>query len=1714
MTAENDPPVAADDAASTLEDTPVDIDVLPNDTDPEDNIDPASLAIAAQPSEGTAALTPENTIIYEPNEDFNGEDAFTYTVEDDLGAVSNEATVTVTVTAENDPPTLEVVSPNETQELVELTLTTVTDDPDGDTLYYDWTQPDSQDIVLGDTEASSLTFTTPYVGPGGTSIEFTLTVRDRESITDKDVRVAVANISITVTDYMNYPPIAKAKADNYGPYEGKLVTLNDDGSDDPDGDEIVSFRWTQIKLADEPDVELMNDDTKESTFIAPPVSENETVRLRLIVNDGQIDSGITDSSIMDIQILNKTSNFIAPEVTDIPNQQIDELSDGSQSFDTINLDDYVTDPDTPKADIDWAYSGNTDLAVDITDRVATITAPSGDWSGTESITFTATDPEGGTDFDSADFTVTSTDNDPPVISDIPDQTVNEGESFDQIMLDNYVTDPDNDVTTEINWGYSGNTGLAVDITGRVATITAPNPDWIGQETITFTAEDPNNGSDSDEATFTVVNIDNDPPVADAGAPQTVEELDPVTLDGNGSEDPEDARLTYQWSQTAGPSVDITGAQTAQPTFTAPGVTAQTVLTFQLIVNDGAQDSSPDTVDITVNNLGAIPENGTVTPDDGKVSFGHEITITTTHSDADGWEDLKWASLKFESASNGKSLLFNYARDLDKLYIWDEDVDNGDGSRGGWIGGAAPNEQVDIDYKYCVLHCEDTQVSGNGDVMTVAWSITFKEEFIGEYDTYLVTGDMSLLAAPWEIKGAFEVVENLSPIADAGDDQAVEPGETVTLDGTGSSDPDGDTLYYSWAQEIVGDETIVTLSDDTAQSPAFEMPAEAPGTILRFILTVSDREDPNDPERLTDTDVVDVSMRDDEAPIITINNEASIDGSIVSRAVITLSGTIADNVEVSTATIEISPQELLPPDSATELNLDENGEFEVTVNLDEYNNNIVINAEDSSGNESSKSVSIQLFTLILHADPTSGTAPLEVEFEAETSADRRIIAYEWDFDGNGIYDWRSNFSNEAEYIYRSAGTYPAIVRVVDEDGNYNTASLLNDVDGINVMPDDGKSPHIIEVAANVYSGQAPLTVEFSGTAEDPDGNIALYEWDFEGDGIYDSRSEASARVVKTYYRGDVYTATLRVTDDNGRTATGGFDVSGAYDSTKGMILIDVTGHPGAPDIVTITSSRIGGMPLDVSFSADISGGAPVRYEWDFDGDGVVDGVTTSHEVTVAYSRAGIFTASCVAIDKRGLADRIEATFTITETPPDGIFPASLGKVEGPVPVIVDFDSVAGDIVDIQEYSIDFEGDGFFDARSPSLENITHTYHLPGRYRARVLLTHASGWKNTLTLHVKAERSQQGTVYLLTPQDGKTVAGSKVTIAAHADGRTRHRIQSLVFQYRTDADTGWNDVGDPVNGRPYKARWDTTGLDEGVSYKLRVLANLTNPGGSSAELTSDPIEVNIDNSPGRDADIDEGVDPETGQNAIKQRVRPERTDEVILGETEVTFPHPYIIPTETTLEVKNVDPTAVSEPVSYPAEDSEVIPVDVYRDITLSSQSGAALSNYAGIRVSYKGHESEDLDESTFKLYYFDAGTGVWEMTNDSIVYPDEYVVTAETNHFSLFGLGAEGDDEGGGTAGSGSGSGGGGSGGGGGRDCFIATAAYGTPMAGEIGILCRFRDERLLKNRFGREFVRFYYRNSPPVADYISNRPALRAFVRALLRPIVWVARRINNVGGE
>ncbi|MEJ2049441.1 MAG: putative Ig domain-containing protein [Calditrichota bacterium] len=107
-------------------------------------------------------------------------------------------------------------------------------------------------------------------------------------------------------------------------------------------------------------------------------------------------------------------------------------------------------------------------------------------------------------FDTQQFNLTVVSEETPLVSGIPDQTVTQGFDFIPVDLNEYVYDPDNP-DDEITWTCSGNINLSISINPmRVASISIPNAQWTGSETIIFTAMDPLGLHSSDAAIFTVI----------------------------------------------------------------------------------------------------------------------------------------------------------------------------------------------------------------------------------------------------------------------------------------------------------------------------------------------------------------------------------------------------------------------------------------------------------------------------------------------------------------------------------------------------------------------------------------------------------------------------------------------------------------------------------------------------------------------------------------------------------------------------------------------------------------------------------------------------------------------------------------------------------------------------------------------------------------------------------------------------------------------------------------------------------------------------------------------------------------------------------------------------------------------------------------------------------------------------------------------------------
>jgi hypothetical protein len=289
-----------------------------------------------------------------------------------------------------------------------------------------------------------------------------------------------------------------------------------------------------------------------------------------------------------------------------------------------------------------------------------------------------------------------------------------------------------------------------------------------------------------------------PPVASAGIDGTVPEGWLVMLDGAASFDPNIDPLTYRWEQIGGPAVTLSNASAMRPTFTAPGVLpGGATLTFRLTVNDGTIASAPDTVNITVTNINQAPV-ADAGPDQ-TVRAGSPVTLDGRGTfDADG----------------------------DRLISL-------------WIQTVGPEVTLSDP---SVLQPTFTAPSTGGVTLRFLLLVNDGAEDAGD------AGDEVQIVV---------VTANQAPTANAGSDQTVDEGATVTLTAAASADPDGDRITYSWTQ-LSG--LPVTLVDPASAQPRFAAPSVgAVGATLVFQVIVGDGTVTGAPDTVT------ITVRDANQP---------------------------------------------------------------------------------------------------------------------------------------------------------------------------------------------------------------------------------------------------------------------------------------------------------------------------------------------------------------------------------------------------------------------------------------------------------------------------------------------------------------------------------------------------------------------------------------------------------------------------------------------------------------------------------------------------------------------------------------------------------------------------------------------------------------------------------------------------------------------------------
>ncbi|GAB1264368.1 PKD domain-containing protein [Aurantivibrio infirmus] len=194
-------------------------------------------------------------------------------------------------------------------------------------------------------------------------------------------------------------------------------------------------------------------------------------------------------------------------------------------------------------------------------------------------------------------------NTPPTADAGADQSVNETTTVN-------LTGVGSDQEGAVTYQWVQDSGPSVTInnsTSAAASFTAPDVNADSLITLRLTVFDTDGASASDTVDITVLDQSpppNTPPTVNAGADQSVIEMSNVTLSGSGTD--AESTVSYQWSQTTGPTVIISNPTSASASFTAPNVSADTTLTFQLSVTDAGGLVATDSLDITVSDQVTTP----------------------------------------------------------------------------------------------------------------------------------------------------------------------------------------------------------------------------------------------------------------------------------------------------------------------------------------------------------------------------------------------------------------------------------------------------------------------------------------------------------------------------------------------------------------------------------------------------------------------------------------------------------------------------------------------------------------------------------------------------------------------------------------------------------------------------------------------------------------------------------------------------------------------------------------------------------------------------------------------------------------------------------------------------------------------------------------------------------------------------------------------------
>ena len=258
-----------------------------------------------------------------------------------------------------------------------------------------------------------------------------------------------------------------------------------------------------------------------------------------------------------------------------------------------------SDPDGEQLYYAWSQDSGIPVALnDDNQPIANFTAPKVSENSVLSFSLLVEDEKGGMGKNTTYVTVQATGM--PQADAGGDQTVDEGV---WVTLDGEDSHDPNGGNLEYSWIQTDGPDVDLqDASDPQAHFWSPYvyDDEVLQFALTVRNAEGNSGEDSVSIKVNTDVDSNDQPHADAGGDQTVNEGEWVTLDGDGSYDPDGEELDYSWTQTDGPDVDLEDDDQEEAHFRAPAVSDDTSLRFELRVEDESGRSDEDSVTVNVN----------------------------------------------------------------------------------------------------------------------------------------------------------------------------------------------------------------------------------------------------------------------------------------------------------------------------------------------------------------------------------------------------------------------------------------------------------------------------------------------------------------------------------------------------------------------------------------------------------------------------------------------------------------------------------------------------------------------------------------------------------------------------------------------------------------------------------------------------------------------------------------------------------------------------------------------------------------------------------------------------------------------------------------------------------------------------------------------------------------------------------------------------------